>query len=68
MPPDTNIVMLDLPAGVDAMTIVEAARAQDVLIAPWSKTRIRAVFHLEIDDAGAQRAGDIVARALERAG
>jgi threonine aldolase len=67
VPPDTNIVMLDLPAHLDAAHIVLAAAANGVKVVPWSKSRIRAVFHLDIDDAATREAGDIVAGILERA-
>ena len=65
--PDTNIVMLDLPSRLDANDIVRAAAAQDVFIGVWTKTRIRAVFHLDIDERGAVRAGEVVAGVLEKA-
>ncbi len=51
VPPDTNIVMVDLPPRLDAATVTTRARAAGVLVSPWSATRIRAVLHLDIDDA-----------------
>ena len=66
VPPDTNIVMLDLPAGMDSADIVRAAEEEGVLIAAWNRSRIRTVFHLDASDADAARAGDVVARAVER--
>jgi threonine aldolase len=68
VPPDTNIVMLDLPVHMDAFEIVAAAAKQDVKLVPWSRSRIRSVFHLDIDDRGTATAGDIVAGILEKAG
>jgi len=65
VPPDTNIVMIDLPAGRDAFDIVKAAAAEDVHVVPWSRTRIRAVFHLDVGDEALARAGAVVSRALE---
>lgn len=62
VPPDTNIVMVDLPARLDAATVTTRARAAGVLVSPWSATRIRAVLHLDIDDASCATA---VARLLE---
>jgi threonine aldolase len=44
VPPDTNIVMCDLP-GPWAADVVAAAAAQGVLISPWTKARVRAVVH-----------------------
>lgn len=60
VPPDTNIVMIDLPAGADAEAMVSTAGAQGVLIATWSRTRLRAVFHLDVDDRGTDDAARIV--------
>jgi threonine aldolase len=68
VPPDTNIVMLDLPPALDAADIVRAAAARGVKIIPWSRSRIRAVFHLDIDDRATADAGDVVASILEKAG
>ncbi|HEX6536408.1 MAG TPA: threonine aldolase family protein [Gemmatimonadaceae bacterium] len=64
VPPDTNIVMIDLPPGRDASDAVRAAAAEGVLLSPWSRTRIRAVFHMDVDDAGAERAGAVLRRVL----
>lgn len=60
VPPDTNIVMLDLPDGADADAMVAAAATEGVLIATWSRTRLRAVFHLDVDDRGTDTAGRVV--------
>ncbi len=49
--PDTNIVMVDLPKRLDAFTVTARAREAGVLVSPWNATRIRAVLHLDIDDA-----------------
>ena len=68
VPPDTNIVMLDLPASRDAYEIVKAAAAHDVHFVPWSKTRIRAVFHLEISDADVKRSAEVLTGILAKGG
>jgi threonine aldolase len=65
--PDTNIVMVDLPAHVDAGTLVQRAADEGVLITPWSATRVRAVTHLDVDRAAVTRAAAVVARCLEAA-
>lgn len=49
--PDTNIVMVDLPARLNANTVTSRAREAGVLVSPWSATRVRAVLHLDVDDA-----------------
>ncbi|HUF30759.1 MAG TPA: GntG family PLP-dependent aldolase [Gemmatimonadaceae bacterium] len=69
VPPDTNIVMLDLPAGVDAFAIVHAAALDSVLLTPWSRTRIRAVTHLDVDVSAVLKAAEATGaamRAVER--
>jgi threonine aldolase len=65
--PDTNIVMIDLRAGVSAFDIVKAAAERDILLTPWSPTRIRAVTHLDVGDAEVQRAGQVLGELLEAA-
>ncbi len=64
VPPDTNILMVDLPAGRSVPTLVEALRTQQVLVAEWSATRIRMVTHLDVSADDAASAGAIVRDAL----
>ena len=64
VPPDSNIVMVDLPPGQDAFALVAEAARCGVLISPWSATRVRAVFHLDVDAKGAERAGEVMRGAL----
>lgn len=66
VPPDTNIVMVDLAPGQDAFAVVAEAARCGVLLSPWSATRVRAVFHLDVDEQGARRAGEVVRELLER--
>jgi threonine aldolase len=66
VPPDTNIVMLDLPDGLEAGDVVSAAAEDGVLLTPWSRRRIRAVMHLDVDAAAVRRAAETVVRAMER--
>ena len=65
VPPDTNIIMLDLPPGRDSGRVVEAAKAQGLQIAQWNATRIRAVTHLDVSAADVKRAGGILKAVLE---
>ena len=65
--PDTNIVMLDLPPRLDAFAVVERAAAEGILVTPWSRTRIRAVTHLDVDAAMVRRAAETIARLVEGA-
>ena len=66
VPPDTNIVMIDLPAGISSGAVVEAAKVGGVLISPWNASRVRAVAHLDADAAAVSRAAEIVRAAIVR--
>ena len=66
VPPDTNIVMLDLPPSIDAFAVVAEAARQEVLLTPWSSTRIRAVTHLDVGESAVRMAGTLVREILER--
>lgn len=68
VPPDTNIVMLDLPDGLDAGDVVSAAAAEGVLLTPWSRRRVRAVMHLDVDAPAVRQAAETVVRVVERHG
>jgi threonine aldolase len=63
--PDTNIVMVDLPEGVTSADVVATAAERGVRITPWSASRIRAVTHLDVDEAAVTRAGEVVRSAIE---
>jgi threonine aldolase len=65
VPPDTNIVMVDLPAGVSAFDVVPRAAERGVLVTPWSPTRIRAVTHLDVDREDVAAAADVLAELLD---
>ena len=54
--PDTNIVMVELPPRLQAGTVLSRAREAGVLIGQWNATRIRAVLHLDVDDAACANA------------
>jgi threonine aldolase len=64
--PDTNIVMVDLPAGVTSTAVVAAAREDGVLLSPWHASRVRAVTHLDVDASAAVSAGRTVRVIVER--
>ncbi|MGI9078746.1 MAG: threonine aldolase family protein [Gemmatimonadaceae bacterium] len=65
VPPDTNIIMVDLPARADAFTLVERAAREGILVTPWSATRIRAVTHLGVGPGEVDEAAQALARILE---
>ena len=55
--PETNIVMFDiLRPDLDAATLVERLAAHGVRMVVFTRRRARAVTHLDIDDAGLERA------------
>ena len=61
--PETNIVPLDVP---DGPAFAAAARERGVLVSVVGPRRVRLVTHLDVDDAGVQRAADVVAGLMER--
>ncbi len=63
--PQTNIVMVDLAPDCAAPDIAAGAAEQGLLLTVWSPTRLRAVFHLDVDDGEAEEAGSRLARVLE---
>ena len=64
VPPDTNIVMIDLPAGVPAPGVVSRCAAFGVKVTAWNATRVRAVTHLDVDAAMVRVAGETIAREI----
>jgi threonine aldolase len=66
VPPDTNIVMIDLPTGRTAAPLVAAAEARGVRVAEWTETRIRLVTHLDAGAAECRRAGEVLRELLEQ--
>jgi threonine aldolase len=68
VPPDTNIVMVDLPDGVTSTDVVQRAAARGIYVTPWSPTRIRAVTHLDVGDGEVVLAADEIAEILAEAG
>jgi threonine aldolase len=66
VPPDTNIVMIDLPTGVTSTAVVDLARVEGVLITPWNASRVRAVTHLDVDANAVGQAANVVRSVIER--
>ena len=66
VPPDTNIVMVDLIDGQASAEVVEKARKQGVLVDAWHETRVRCVLHLDIDDTSCDRAAEVLVAVLAR--
>lgn len=66
-PVETNIVPVDLSgAAFDGPQLAAAAREQGVLLSVVGPRRVRLVTHLDVDDAGAVRAAEVVGRLLSR--
>lgn len=62
---ETNLVPLDLTeSGHNAPALAAAARSQGVLISVVGPRRARLVTHLDVDDAGIDRAADVLSRLL----
>jgi threonine aldolase len=64
VPPDTNIVMIDLPARIDAPTVTAQAKALGIQISAWNDRRVRVVTHLDASAADVERAAHVIVRAL----
>lgn len=63
--PETNIVMLDVTRpGVTASAVLAQLTERGVLMTEFTSTRLRAVTHLDIDDAGIRRAADALAAVM----
>ena len=59
IPPETNIVMIDiLRPELDAKQVVAALRTRGVLLVEFTARKIRAVTHLDIDDRAINTAAD----------
>src|SRR5688500_13771836 len=59
--PETNIVMLDVE---DANDVVEKLKARGVLMSQFTPTRVRAVTHLDVDEAAITKAADELTRVM----
>jgi threonine aldolase len=64
-PPDTNIVMIDLERpGLSAADVVTRLKEQGVLMVEFTRTRVRAVTHMDVSRQDVERAADAFARVL----
>lgn len=65
LPPDTNIVMLDLVGdGMTAEKALPLVTDAGVLLVPFGPRRLRAVTHLDVSAADVRRAADVLATVL----
>lgn len=59
VPPETNIVMIDVVrSDLDAATVIGRLAEHGVIMSAFGPRRIRAVTHLDVDDDGIQAAGE----------
>lgn len=63
-PPETNIVMVDLPARHSADAVVRDAAAAGVLLSAFGPRRLRAVTHLDVSRDEVLRAAEALTRVL----
>jgi threonine aldolase len=66
VPPQTNIVMIDLP-GPFAAEVAARTEREGVLVTEWSASRVRCVTHLDVGDAAVAHAAEVLAAALREA-
>jgi len=67
VPPETNIVMIDLAPGLVAIDVARRAAEKGVLMSVWSPSRLRTVWHYDVSAADAATAGERVREALDEA-
>jgi threonine aldolase len=67
MPPETNIVMVDLAPGLDAASVARKVAREGVLVSVWSPSRLRMVLHLDVSEDEARSAALTVLDALDEA-
>jgi threonine aldolase len=57
VPPETNVVMIDLKGtGREVEVVLADLKKREVLLVPFGPRRVRAVLHLDVDDAGVEGA------------
>jgi threonine aldolase len=64
VPPETNIVMIDLPAGTGAPAFAAAAMARGVRVSVWTASRVRTVMHLDVTSSEVERAATVLRELL----
>jgi len=64
IPPETNMVMIDLPDGREAFAVLQQLQERGVLLTPMTATRIRAVLHLDVGDEDIVKAAAALAEVL----
>lgn len=67
VPPDTNIVMIDLAPGLSAHDVQRRVAEHGVKVGVWTPTRVRAVMHLDVSRGQVERAAEVVLDGLDEA-
>ncbi len=67
VPPDTNIVMIDLTPGLSAHDVVRRVAEHGVRVGVWTPTRVRAVMHLDVTPSQVEEAAEAVLAGLDEA-
>ena len=68
VPPQTNIVMIDLPEhGPETGAVITGLAQTGVLVTQFGSRRLRAVTHLDVDEDGVRFAADALARLFDAA-
>jgi threonine aldolase len=63
--PETSIVMFDIRRpGLDAAEVVRRLARRNILMSEFTRSRVRAVTHLDIDDDAIERAAAAFAEAI----
>jgi threonine aldolase len=66
VPPDTNIVMVDLPPRTTATDVARRAAECGLLVSVWTASRIRVVTHLDVTANDIDEAARVLRDVLER--
>ena len=66
VPPDTNIVMIDLPASLPPAEAARRAAERGLLVSVWTASRVRVVTHLDASAEAVDEASRIMREVLER--
>jgi threonine aldolase len=64
VPPETNIVMIDLPDRLDAVRVARAAARRGVRLGAWTSSRLRVVTHMDASRDAVERAARVVLELL----
>jgi len=67
VPPDTNIVMIDLAPGLSSHDVVRRIEKNGVKVGAWTPTRVRAVMHLDVTAEQVGAAAEAVLEGLDEA-